>query len=75
MYLTISEDGREFLLHIPLTEAHQTMLAVLTPRQKQFMELWGAGKSQKESATEMGITVRGVKYHASEIRRKIQPGA
>ena len=40
---------------------------VLTPRQKEVLELLRAGRSNPEIAQELGISRDGAKFHVSEI--------
>lgn len=43
----------------------------LTPRQRQVVELYSAGKMQKEIANELGITIHTVWFLLSTARKKL----
>jgi FixJ family two-component response regulator len=45
-------------------------LAHLTPREREVMELLLAGKSSKEIATTLGVSVRTVEGHRREVLSK-----
>ena len=81
MRTEISPDGEELLLHIPirmLTEGIGLKLASrevnvqkLSPREREVFQYLRAGKVNKEIAAGTNISVRTVKFHLSNIYRKL----
>ena len=47
-------------------------IAQLTPRERQVMELLAVGRSSKEIATALGLSVRTVEGHRREVLRKME---
>jgi len=72
MRLTISEDGKELLLHIPLSDVQKVAWALLGRAQKNVLELFAAGNCHKEIAAKLGISVSTSKYHMREVHRKFR---
>lgn len=48
-----------------------TRLAILTPHERQVMELTTAGKKTKEIAAEIGLAQRTIQYHRAACMRKL----
>lgn len=46
--------------------------AVLTPRQRQILELVSAGKTSKEIASSIGVSVKTVEFHRTNLLRKFE---
>ena len=53
---------------VPGTDAAQT----LSPREREIVQLLAEGKSNKEVARALGITVKTAETHRSNIMRKMQ---
>jgi RNA polymerase sigma factor (sigma-70 family) len=47
-------------------------IAQLTPRERQVMELLAVGRSSREIATALGLSVRTVEGHRREVLRKME---
>ena len=47
-------------------------VAHLTPRERQVMELLAVGKSSKEIATALAVSVRTVEGHRRNVLRKME---
>lgn len=59
-------------------EKHDTLRAraeTLTPRERAVLTLVAAGKANKQSAAELGISERTVKAHRAQLMRKMQAGS
>lgn len=54
----------------PAAEAPADTLARLTPREREVLELVAAGKSSKEIAAQLGISVRTAEAHRDSIGKK-----
>lgn len=54
-------------------EAHDAYLAslILTAREAQVLELVGAGRSNREIAALMHVSVKDVEYHVGNLLRKL----
>jgi len=82
MRLELSQDGQEILLHIPVACLAEDMRARLvsgaesfhsfTSREKEVFGHLRAGKVNKEIASAANISVRTVKFHLSNVYRKLQ---
>lgn len=55
-------------------EAQQTEWSKLTARELEVLALLSEGKTNKEIAVDLVITVRTVKFHVSSILRKLEAG-
>lgn len=85
MRTEISLDGQELLLHIPIhlladairqrAPLSRVNLLILTSREREVFEHLRAGKVNKEIAAGTNLSVRTVKFHLSNIYRKLRvPG-
>lgn len=64
----ISESAGEYARHgkgLPVTQS-------LSPRERQIIQLLAEGKSNKEVAVSLGISVRTAENHRARIMRKLQ---
>jgi len=50
---------------------HNRLLARLTPREIQVLEMVVAGKTNRESSTQLGISQSTVEYHRSNMMKKL----
>jgi DNA-binding NarL/FixJ family response regulator len=81
MRLELSSDGQEIVLFIPIAFLAEDMWARLvfgaenfhsfTSREKEVFAYLRAGKVNKEIASAANISVRTVKYHLSNVYRKL----
>ena len=81
MRIEISPDGEELLLHIPIRaltdgirpgpQARVWGIPNLSSREREVFEHLRAGKVNKEIAAATHISVRTVKFHLSNIYRKL----
>ena len=81
MRTEISPDGEELLLHIPIRMLTESMgiksasrgvnVQTLSPREREVFQYLRAGKVNKEIAAGTNISVRTVKFHLSNIYRKL----
>jgi FixJ family two-component response regulator len=53
-------------------ESHRSLLATLTPRERQVFELIVRGKINKQIAHQLGTTERTVKAHRHQVMEKMQ---
>ena len=53
----------------------QGFLATLSPRESQVMHLVASGRSNKETAWELGISVKTVEIHRARLMRKLGAGS
>ena len=53
-------------------DADQSMLSVLTPREKEVLRLLARGYTYREMAEKLFISVKTVETHVSNILRKTQ---
>ena len=53
----------------------QGFLATLSPRESQVMHLVASGRSNKEAAWELGISVKTVEIHRARLMRKLGAGS
>jgi DNA-binding CsgD family transcriptional regulator len=85
MRTEISRDGQELLLHIPIhlladdlrrrSPSSRINLLILTSREREVFEHLRSGKVNKEIAAGINLSVRTVKFHLSNIYRKLRvPG-
>lgn len=85
MRTEISRDGQELLLHIPIhllaedirrrAPSIRVNLLIFTSREREVFEHLRAGKVNKEIAVSVNLSVRTVKFHLSNIYRKLRvPG-
>jgi DNA-binding CsgD family transcriptional regulator len=85
MRTEISPDGQELLLHIPIhllaedirrgAPSSRVNLQIFTSREREVFEYLRSGKVNKEIAAGIHISVRTVKFHLSNIYRKLRvPG-
>jgi DNA-binding CsgD family transcriptional regulator len=85
MRTEISRDGQELLLHIPIhllaedirrrLPSSRVDLLILTAREREVFEHLRSGKVNKEIAAGTNLSVRTVKFHLSNIYRKLRvPG-
>jgi DNA-binding NarL/FixJ family response regulator len=82
MRTEISKDGQELLLHIPISflakavrgrsVSSRVNLQTFTSREKEVFGYLRAGKVNKEIAVGANISVRTVKFHLSNIYRKLR---
>ena len=82
MRTEISRDGQELLLHIPIhllaedirrgSPSCRVNLQIFTPREREVFGYLRAGKVNKEIAAGANISVRTVKFHLSNIYRKLR---
>ena len=56
-------------------EAVLARLALLTPREREVMDLVIAGKSNKVIASQLGISPKTVEFHRSHIMKKMKVGS
>ena len=78
----ISQDGREILLRIPVAVLSGDIRARLiigglslqtfTSREREVFEYLRAGKANKEIASAANISVGTVKFHLSNVYRKLR---
>jgi DNA-binding CsgD family transcriptional regulator len=55
-------------------DASQTVspdLAVLSPREIEILEMIALGKTNRDIATRLGVTIHAVKFHLASIYRKL----
>ena len=81
MRTEISPDGEELLLHIPIRmltggiglrfAPREVNVEILTPREREVFQYLRAGKVNKEIAAGANIGVRTVKFHLTNIYRKL----
>ena len=81
MLTEISSDGRELVLRIPVCmlpaglwlrlASRGAQVQTLSRREREVFECLRAGKVNKEIADETHISVRTVKFHLSNIYRKL----
>jgi DNA-binding NarL/FixJ family response regulator len=68
--------GDEVVIRLPLKQADRLIdiprRLVLTPRQNEIMALLSQNKQNKEIAEALQITERTVKFHVSNLLRKLQ---
>src|ERR1700675_4671684 len=85
MRTEISRDGQELLLHIPIhlladdirrrAPSCRVNLQLFTSREREVFEHLRAGKVNKEISVAANISVRTVRFHLSNIYRKLRvPG-
>src|SRR5579864_2882865 len=85
MRTEISRDGQELLLHIPIhllaedirqkSPCSNVNLRIFTAREREVFALLRTGKVNKEIAADAHISLRTVKFHLSNIYRKLRvPG-
>jgi LuxR family transcriptional regulator, quorum-sensing system regulator ExpR len=82
MRTEISQDGLELLLYIPIrllaediratTASSEAKFKIFTSREREVFGYLRTGKVNKEIAAITNISVRTVKYHLSNIYRKLQ---
>jgi DNA-binding NarL/FixJ family response regulator len=82
MKMSISPNGQELLIHIPLTLTREFFvpkprhengmidMTALTCREKDTIKKVIEGKSNKEIANELNLSVRTVKFHVTSLLRK-----
>src|SRR5882724_541623 len=68
----VSETLRDALLRAPAAEVSGVAPAPLTERERQVTRLLAEGKSNKEVATALGISVRTVETHRASVMRKLE---
>src|SRR6476646_11414056 len=56
----------------PVTEVSQTVRDRLTPREREIVQLLSEGKSSKEVAVILGISVKTSETHRANIMRKLE---
>ena len=81
MRTEISKDGQELLLHIPIhllaedirrrLPSSRVNLQIFTAREREVFGYLRTGKVNKEIAACANICVRTVKFHLSNIYRKL----
>ena len=73
--LEVSDDGKEFLLHLPRAPIEESgavlVQARLTAQESRVLELIQHGKANKEIAAELNCAIRTVKFHVSNLLRKL----
>ena len=84
MRMELSPDGQEIILHIPITVLAEEVrpkvvpgaanLREFTSREKEVFEELRRGKINKEIAWAANIAERTVKFHVSNIYRKLRVG-
>ena len=85
MRTEVSRDGQELLLHIPIhllaedirrrAPSSRVNFLIFTSREREVFEHLRAGKVNKEIAVSVNLSVRTVKFHLSNIYRKLRvPG-
>ena len=85
MRTEISQDGQELLLYIPIhllaedirrqAPCSRVNLQLFTSREREVFEYLRSGKVNKEIAAATNVSVRTVKFHLSNIYRKLRvPG-
>ena len=67
----VSEMMLEGFLKGGTADAHKTSSGVLTARERQIVQLLAEGKSNKEAADVLGISVKTVETHRSHIMTKL----
>jgi DNA-binding NarL/FixJ family response regulator len=82
MRTEISQDGQELLLHIPIhllaedirrrAPSSRVDLQIFTSREREVFEHLRSGKVNKEIAAGINLSVRTVKFHLSNIYRKLR---
>jgi two-component system response regulator FixJ len=70
----VTED-QERRLHLRERETINGRLSRLTARERQVMEYLVEGKSDKQIAGELGISVRGAAFHRAHILEKMEAGS
>lgn len=68
----VSETLRDAMLRAPETETSGSSPDKLTEREREVTRLLAAGKSNKEVATALSISVRTVETHRAGIMRKLE---
>lgn len=81
MRLELSPDGQEIVLHIPMLvlsgglracpECGKVNVQTFTVREKELFEYLRAGKANKEIAAHIHVSERTVKFHLSNVYRKL----
>jgi DNA-binding NarL/FixJ family response regulator len=63
----------EFMLddYIRHVDGHDTRYAPVTHRERQIIQLLAEGKSNKESAAALGVSVKTIEAHRANIMRKL----
>ena len=59
---------------IPLLHEDKPQLGTLTPRERDVLELLGWGRTNKEIASELVLSVRTVGLHVSHVLAKLGAG-
>ena len=67
----LEEDQQRRRKQAVSTEIEQR-LSLLTPRQRQVMDLIVAGKANKEIARELGLSSKTVEYHRAKLMKNMQ---
>jgi len=68
----VSETLRDALLRAPTEEVSSAAPATLTEREREVTRLLAAGRSNKDVATALAISVRTVETHRASIMRKLE---
>jgi len=68
----VSETLRDVLLRAPAEEVSSAASATLTEREREVTRLLAAGRSNKDVATALAISVRTVETHRASIMRKLE---
>jgi DNA-binding NarL/FixJ family response regulator len=58
--------------YIHKNEGEASAYAVVTPRERQIIQLLAEGRSNKETASELGVSVKTVEAHRANIMRKLR---
>ena len=66
----ISSDLSEHLGHLP-DQSQMTKAVTLSPREREVLQLISEGRSGKEIAAVLGISVRTASFHRENIKRKL----
>ena len=68
----VSETLRDALLRAPAEEVSSAAPATLTEREREVTRLLAAGRSNKDVATALALSVRTVETHRASIMRKLE---
>lgn len=71
IHRALAEDAERRVIHNE-REKFQNLLARLTPRESEVLELFLTGKPQKQIATQLGISRKTLDAHRANLMRKLQ---
>jgi DNA-binding NarL/FixJ family response regulator len=65
----VDELVEDYLHHVSREE--DSAYSILTPREREVLQLLAEGSTTKETASKLGVSVKTVEYHRSQIMRKV----